>query len=71
MYTCSLENNEVKARPLDVYIFLVSLLAFIWYISSIPRSLHAMDTLLYYEFVRILSLLLEDNQNVLLARLSK
>ena len=23
MYTCSLENNEVKAHPLDVYIFLV------------------------------------------------
>ena len=23
MYTCSLENSEVKARPLDVYIFLV------------------------------------------------
>ena len=23
MYTCSLENSEVKVRPLDVYIFLV------------------------------------------------
>ena len=23
MYTCLLENSEVKARPLDVYIFLV------------------------------------------------
>ena len=23
MYTCSLENSEVKARPLDLYIFLV------------------------------------------------
>ena len=29
MYTCSLENSEVKARPLDVYIFLVILLAII------------------------------------------
>ena len=29
MYTCSLENSEVKARPLDVHIFLVILLAII------------------------------------------
>ena len=46
MYTCMLENSEVKAHPFDDYIFLVIILSFQRYCRAWhKRSLHVSSSL--------------------------
>ena len=63
MYTCSLENSEVKDRPLDVYIFLVYFITVellcvsVCVYESVHECVCALALVWWYRDLKILSLL--------------